>query len=166
MLDPMNFMAWHTGKTKDITKYGNPHAIGVEVHFSPSEGVWTGDMWDAITELARLYIKLEKVTHRDIATPPGRKIDPSGISDSGFSYWTQNYHRPYTVYSVTANSNIRQNPTRDSKILATIKQGSTVFSFNGDVVFGESIDGTSRWRYVNSLGYIYEPLLTTKKLVE
>jgi N-acetyl-anhydromuramyl-L-alanine amidase AmpD len=166
MLDPMKFMAWHTGKTKDITKYGNPHAIGVEVHFSPSEGVWTGEMWDAITELARLYIRLEKVTHRGIAIPPGRKIDPSGISDDGFNYWAKNFHRPYSIYKATSNANIRESPTRDSKILATIKQDATVFSFNGDVVFGESIDENNRWRFVNSLGYIYEPLLATKKFVE
>jgi N-acetylmuramoyl-L-alanine amidase CwlA len=166
MLDPINYMAWHTGKTKDITKYGNPHAIGVEVHFSPSEGIWTGEMWDAITELARKFIMQEKVTHREIATPPGRKIDPSGISDEGFAYWKKNFHRPYSIYSAVTRSNIRQQPTKSSKIITTIDEGATVFSFNGDVVFGDQIDNSNRWRYVNSLGYIFEPLLASKKFVE
>ena len=166
MLEPANYMAWHTGRTKDITKYGNPHAIGVEVHFSPLEGMWTGEMWDAITELARKYITLEKVTHREIATPPGRKIDPSGISDEGFAYWKKNYPRPYSIYKATTRVNIRERPTRDSKILATINQDASVFSFNGDVVFGEEIDGSNRWRYVNCCGYVFEPLLISKKNVE
>lgn len=159
-------MAWHTGRTKDITKYGNPHAIGVEVHFTPGEGIWNGNMWDAITQLARKFIKLERVTHREIATPPGRKIDPSGVTDEGFLYWRANLHRPYIIYEPTTRVNMRERPTRNSKILATIEQTSSVFSFNGDIVFGEEIDGTNRWRFVNNLGYIFEPLLVAKKNVE
>lgn len=166
MLDPVNYMAWHTGKTKDITRYGNPHAIGVEVHFSPSEGIWTGEMWDAITELARKYIELEKVTHREIATPPGRKIDPSGITDEGFSYWKTNFQRPYSIYKANTRLNVRQQPSKSAKILATIDTNVTLFSFNGDIVFGDEIDGINRWRYVNCAGYVYEPLLTKSKSVE
>jgi N-acetyl-anhydromuramyl-L-alanine amidase AmpD len=166
MLDPTNYMAWHTGKTTDITKYGNPHAIGVEVHFSPSEGIWTGEMWDAITELARKYFELEKVTHRQIATPPGRKIDPSGITDVAFDYWKKNYLRPYSIYKANTRLNIREQPTKSSKILATIDTNVTLFSFNGDIVFGDEIEGNNRWRYVNCFGYVYEPLLTRSKSVE
>lgn len=166
MLDPTGYMAWHTGKTKDITKYGNPHAIGVEVHFSPSEGIWTGEMWDAITELARKYIELEKVTHRGIATPPGRKIDPSGITDEGFSYWKTNFLRSYSIYKANTRLNIRQQPTKASKVITTIDTNVTLFSFNGDIVFGDEIEGNNRWRYVNCLGYVYEPLLTRSKSVE
>jgi N-acetyl-anhydromuramyl-L-alanine amidase AmpD len=166
ILDPEKFMAWHTGKTVDMTKYGNPHAIGVEVHYSPSEGMWTGEMWDAITELARKYYELEKVTHRQIATPPGRKIDPSGVTDDGFTYWKKNFHRPYSIYAATTRLNVRQQPTKQAKILYTIDMNATVFSFNGDIVFGEEIEGNNRWRYVNCIGYIYEPLLKNLKSVE
>jgi len=166
MLDPTNYMAWHTGKTTDMTKYGNPHAIGVEVHFSPSEGIWTGEMWDAITELARKYFELEKVTHRRIATPPGRKIDPSGITDAGFAYWKKNYLRPYSIYKANTRLNIREQPTKSSKVLATIDTNVSLYSLNGDIVFGDEIDGNNKWRYVNCFGYVYEPLLTRTKSVE
>lgn len=166
MLEPKSFMAWHTGRTKDITKYGNPHAIGVEVHYTPGEGFWTGEMWDAITYLARVYMTLEKVTHREIAIPSGRKIDPSGITDDGFSYWRKNYHRPYSIYSANVRSNVREKPTRNSKIIGTVEKGATLYSINGDVTIGESIDGVDRWRYVNCAGYVFEPLLTSIKSVE
>ena len=149
ILDPLNFMAWHTGKTTNLTKYGNPHAIGVEVHFTPGEGVWTGEMWDAITELARKYITLEKVTHRQIATPPGRKIDPSGITDDGFAYWKKNFHRPYSLYSSTNRVNLREQPSTKAKILATLEVNTKVYSINGDIVFGEEVNVSNRWRYVN-----------------
>lgn len=166
MLEPRNFMAWHTGKTKDITKYGNPHAIGVEVHYTPGEGLWTGEMWDALTYLARQYINLEKVTHREIAIPKGRKIDPSGVTDVAFTYWKNSYHRPYTIYSANVRANIREKPTRNSKIVGTINAGSTVYGINGDIVSGEVINGIDRWRYVNYMGYVYEPLITSIKSVE
>ena len=166
MLEPARFMAWHTGRTRDITKYGNPHAIGVEVHFTPGEGFWTGEMWMGITTLARNFPTLERVTHRYIATPPGRKIDPSGVTDEFFAYWAKNFLRPYGVYRTTTRTNVRKNPTRNSQVITTLEEEATTFSFHGDVVIGEEIAGNNRWRYVLGLGYIYEPLLTLYHTVE
>jgi N-acetyl-anhydromuramyl-L-alanine amidase AmpD len=166
MLDPLNYMAWHTGRTRDITKYGNPHAIGVEVHFTPGEGFWTGEMWMGITEIARKFPLLERVTHRYIATPAGRKIDPSGVTDEFFAYWAKHFLRPFSIYKTMTRTNVRKNPTRNSQVITTLTEGTSVFSFNGDVVFGEEINGNNRWRYVLGLGYIYEPLLSLYHTVE
>lgn len=166
MLDPLNFMAWHTGRTRDINKYGNPHAIGVEVHFTPGEGFWTGEMWEGITAIARKYPLLERVTHRYIAIPTGRKIDPSGVTDEFFAYWASNILRPYSMYRTSVRTNVRKSPTRNSQVVTTLSENASVFSFNGDVVFGEEIADSNRWRYALGLGYIYEPLLSHQYSVE
>lgn len=159
MLEPSRFMAWHTGTTKDLMKYGNPYAIGVEVHYTPGEGLWTGKMWEAITFLARKYDALEKVTHRDIAVPVGRKIDPSGVTDRSFLNWVRDYKDPYSLYTPTGKVNIRERPTRQSKIIATIDANFPVFSYTNNVVTGEVVDNSDKWRYVNFVGYILDTLL-------
>lgn len=159
MLEPSRFMAWHTGSTEDVMKYGNPHAIGVEVHYTPGEGMWTGKMWEAITFLARKYEKLEKVTHRDIAVPKGRKIDPSGVTNESFAYWAVNYKSPYLMYTPKTKVNVREKPTTQSKILGTVNTDLPVFSFTADVTAGESVDGSTNWRFVNCTGYILDTLL-------
>lgn len=166
MLDPLHYMAWHTGRTRDITKYGNPHAIGVEVHFTPREGFWTGEMWMGITEIARKFPLLERVTHRYIAVPKGRKIDPSGVNDEFFAYWSRHFLRPYGLYRTNTRTNIREKPTRHSTVVTTLPEGSSLFSFNGDVVIGEEISGNNRWRYALGLGYVFEPLLHLHHSVE
>jgi hypothetical protein len=166
MLEPAHYMAWHTGRTRDLNKYGNPHAIGVEVHFTPGEGFWTGEMWLGITTLARKYPSLEKVTHRYIAIPKGRKIDPSGASDEFFTHWAQNFLRPHSIHKTVTRTNVRKTPTRNSQIITTLSEGASVFSFSEDVVLGEEIAGNNRWRYALGLGYIFEPLLSHHHTVE
>jgi len=161
LLDPKEYMAWHTGKTF-TPDTANPSAIGVEVHFSPLEGFWNGLMWEEITKLANFNPKLSPVMHRQIAAPAGRKIDPSGVTDAGFAHWKKMRFLPYTMYYTTSRANIRQSATRYSKVVVTLEANTPVMSFDGDIFFGENINGISRWRYAVGLGYIFEPLLKAR----
>jgi hypothetical protein len=117
-------------------------------------------MWEAITHLARLYSSLEVVTHRGIAVPRGRKIDPSGVSDAEFAYWKLNLNRANSIYKTSFRSNLREAPTTQSKIVSTIPENSTLFSFVDDVVEGQTVSGTNRWRKVNNGAFILESLIT------
>lgn len=159
ILDPQHFVAWHTGKTAEA-RHGNLYAIGVEVHYTQGEGPWTGYMWDAITEIARLYPNCEVVTHRGVAVPKGRKIDPSGVSDYWFDFWKANRNRAYSLYTTKYRTNVREKSTTDSPIVTTLPEGFTVFSYDNDVVNGQTLNGSSSWRYVLGLGFIHEPLLS------
>jgi len=161
MLDSEKFTAWHAGYTTQI-KYANPFAIGVEVHYSPGEGEWTGYMWEAITGIARMHPGLELVTHRGVAYPPGRKKDPSGVTDEAFKYWAMNYPAPYTLFKTTARTNVRLLPSRTSQIVTVLENNFCVFGFNHSVVTGESIDGNNKWRYLVGLGYVHTSLLVTQ----
>lgn len=76
ILDPENYTAWHAGEVSKES-YSNSFSIGVEVHFTPQELYWNGYMWAGLTSLVRAYPGLELVTHRQIARPLGRKVDPS-----------------------------------------------------------------------------------------
>ena len=159
MLDPFKFTAWHAGNVSDV-KYANAHSVGVEVHYTPGEGLWTGEMWAAITYLAQIYSSLEPVTHRGIAVPRGRKIDPSGVSDAEFAYWKLNYNKPHHIVKTNVRSNLRESPTTQSKIVATVPENSSLFTFTEDVVDGQSVAGTNRWRKVNNGAFILESLTT------
>lgn len=159
MLDPSKFTAWHAGYTT-ATEYTNPYAIGVEVHYSPGEGNWTGYMWDAITGLARLHSSLELVTHRRVAYPSGRKKDPSGVTDETFAYWVKNYKSAYTLYKTNTKVNVRIGASRQTPILSVLPNDFCVFGFDSDVIHGESINGNDRWVYAIGLGYIHSSLLT------
>ena len=83
-------IVWHTGKT--LSGWDNFHTIGIEIHFTPGE-VWTTPMETALTFLVRhlmrrWHIPRERIErHRFVALPPGRKVDPSGLSDTAFLDW-------------------------------------------------------------------------------
>ncbi len=83
-------IVWHTGET--LAGWNNFHTIGIENHFTPGE-VWTTPMQTALTFLVRHLmgqwdIPRERVErHRFIALPPGRKVDPSSLTDSEFLDW-------------------------------------------------------------------------------
>jgi N-acetyl-anhydromuramyl-L-alanine amidase AmpD len=159
ILDPDKFTAWHAGATSNA-KYGNTFAVGVEVHYTRGEGQWTGYMWDAITKLALEYKDCEPVTHRGVAIPVGRKIDPSGVSDYWFEYWKLNRFNKYMLMKTQTAVNVRERPSKTSPIVDTLKKDFAVFSFVNDRVEGQEISqGQRHWRYILGLGYIYEPLL-------
>lgn len=89
-LDP-KWIAWHTGAVND-RDCGNMHAIGIENHFCMPDLGWPRAMRDSLTELCIMLLKqypsIKKiVTHRSVAVPRGRKIDPSGWNDADFVDW-------------------------------------------------------------------------------
>ena len=161
LLDPTRFTAWHSGNVSNA-KYSNAQSIGVEVHYTPGEGLWTGEMWQALTFLANMYPNLELVTHRGIAVPRGRKIDPSGISDAEFTYWILNRTRPNHLVTTNVRSNLREAPTKQSRIISTIPENTNLFTFKDDTVEGQLIAGTNVWRRVNCGAFILESLITPK----
>lgn len=166
ILDPMKYTAWHTGRVSS-DKYTNSFAIGVEVHYTVGEGFWTGYMFDAITYLAQMYPDCEVVTHREIAVPNGRKIDPSGFSDYWFDYWRANRTQPYSLYTTPHRSNVREKPSTSARVVTTLPEGSCVFSFDKDCVTGQAVRPSfDKWRYVLGLGFIYEPLLDKIQTLE
>jgi len=84
------YRAWHSG-TVIAPQYNNNNSIGVECHFTPGESVDLPDMQAALDTLVKQLQKQFTITdietHRAIATPKGRKIDPSHISDTDFYIW-------------------------------------------------------------------------------
>jgi N-acetylmuramoyl-L-alanine amidase/Mannosyl-glycoprotein endo-beta-N-acetylglucosaminidase len=102
-LDVTKYRAWHTGGVKS-TKYNNNNTIGIECHYTPGENNDLPDMILALTNLVTLlkshYPISEIVTHREIAVPLGRKIDPSFWSDSEFASWLETIHNPIAFRDV------------------------------------------------------------------
>ena len=89
-LAPGPYRAWHAGQTP--AKWTNADTIGIENHFALGD-TWTPAQRTALTELvqqlmADFAIPASQVTtHRAVALPSGRKIDPSGWTDSEFNQW-------------------------------------------------------------------------------
>ena len=157
VLDPTRYVAWHTGEvSKDA--YSNYYAVGVEMHFSPKELYWTGEMWAALTKLARCYSDLERVTHRYIARPVGRKIDPSGVIDSQFSKWSSLLQNPYISAKLRVNTNIRSLPQFGLNIVGVLPAQLTVVVGKNPVV-GDVYNGSNLWYYCNWLGFVHGSLL-------
>lgn len=90
--------AWHAGAT--IDGYNNNQSIGIECHYTPNPSargdkyeVWTQAMREALTWLVRRLMTQYAIpasrieTHRAVAIPRGRKIDPSGWTDTDFYAW-------------------------------------------------------------------------------
>lgn len=159
ILDPNEYVAWHAGEvSKD--NYSNLYAIGVEVHFTPSELYWTSKMWAALTNLYRLHSNLELVTHRQIAVPRGRKIDPSGVSDLQFQSWRRDLNKAHSYAVLQVNCNVRAYPQITSdNIIAVYPKGLDVV-VNSDPVAGDLYNGSNMWYYCNWIGYIHSSLLS------
>jgi len=157
ILDPANYVAWHAGEvSKDI--YNNFNSIGVEVHYTPKEIYWTGEMLAGLTRLARIYSNLERVTHRFIARPVGRKIDPSGMTDSQFLSWSKLLNEPYRTARLTKNTNVRSVPKFENNIITVYPENTTVV-VSRDPVIGDVYNESNLWYYCNWLGYIHSSLV-------
>lgn len=92
-LQPAAAVAWTQGTC--IVGWNNYNTVGIECHFTPGES-WTSEMRVSLTnlilELAYEYtINVSEAwrveTHRRIAIPTGRKVDPSGWPDDEFYEW-------------------------------------------------------------------------------
>lgn len=150
--------AWHAGKVRD-SKYNNSNSIGIEVHFTPEERTWTAEQQYALTwlvqELLKKYPAAEIVTHRYVAIPAGRKIDPSGFSDQAFYKWRSNIQQPWNVYTVKYVANVRSTPGLGNNIIRKLPAYSTINAFRTK---GEEVHGSSVW-YSLTDGYVHESVI-------
>lgn len=87
---PDELCGWHAGGT--YGPFGNATSIGIECHHAVGEA-WTDKQFAALTWLCGVLIsrwnipKVNIETHRKIALPKGRKVDPSDWSDKNFYAW-------------------------------------------------------------------------------
>lgn len=157
ILDPLKYVAWHAGEvSKEM--YNNYNSIGVEVHYTPRELYWSGEMLAGLTRLARVYSTLERVTHRFIARPVGRKIDPSGINDTQFLNWSSQLDEPYRIAKLRLNTNVRNFPRFGNNILTVYPEKTTVV-VSRDPVVGDLHNNSNLWYYCNWLGYVHSSLV-------
>ena len=161
------YRAWHAGAVNDA-RFNNNNSIGIECHYTPrngGEGVWPIAMRLALTtlvqELLAEYPHITKdqiETHRRVATPPGRKIDPSGLTDVEFYTWRDSlqYHNivRMTRYRVVSRAvNIRTAPRSDiQNIVGTLFFGnifeSSVLKYDEA---HESIRGINTWAHISQM---------------
>lgn len=150
LLNPDLYVAIHTGAT--WPGKSNAYALGVEMHYTPAEERFPARTWKALTDLKLLYPLLLPITHREAAIPPGRKKDPSGISNQQFHYWKTNHTKPTKIITAI-DANIRQQPTRKSPIVQTVD--SEEFMVYGNPVEGEYVGANNQWWYLNGIGYVH-----------
>lgn len=150
--------AWHAGVT--VPGFGNSDSIGIECHITPGEP-WTAELRDALTWRVRSYMERFDIaavnveTHRAVALPKGRKIDPSEWSDGEFYAWRaalagmQYLPTParLTTYQVMQNVNVREGPSTAKPVAlggtCVLAAGMT---FESDVVVpGEALASGNTW---------------------
>lgn len=178
-LDPRLHRAWHAGAV--ITqRWNNNNSIGIECHYTPGEGTWPTVMRNALTDLVKYLIDEFNITvpanietHRFVAIPKGRKIDPSGFSDAEFYVWRRRlFEPPMTKYRVISPVvNVRQSPKRtDNNIAGILYAGDEFYSAalkldeNGEWISGKNTwahitEGTSRGTSVSGLGFVHTSVL-------
>jgi hypothetical protein len=89
-LVPVALRAWHAGVCK--AGWTNNTTIGIECHHAVGE-TWTIAQRNALTWLVIKLMVEEGIgvgdidTHREVALPPGRKIDPSDWTNRSFYDW-------------------------------------------------------------------------------
>lgn len=157
VLDPEKYVAWHAGEVSRDA-YSNYYAIGVEMHFTPKELYWTGEMWHALTRLAQCYGGLTRVMHRQIARPIGRKIDPSGVIDDQFVNWSNQVNDTPILGRLRVNSNLRSSPKFDLNIVAVLPAKLTV-ALSQKPVAGDVYNNSNLWYYCNWLGFVHASLI-------
>jgi hypothetical protein len=177
ILDPVLYTAWHTGNTR-ATLYSNPYAIGIEMHRTPEEGHITTQQFTSLDWLVRQLLQGFAIdpryvdTHRYVAIPAGRKIDPSGFSDAEFYAWKATFFKPQPIDSMYRVNNIkgifvRQSPQVNDHNVAGTLNYNDIF-IGGDIKndeLGEYRQGTNKWIHlkkgtsngvpVDGLGFIH-----------
>ena len=179
-LDDKIYRAWHAGAVNN-SLFNNNNSIGIECHFTPDEGSWTQAMRDALTWLVRELIKKYGInspqlieTHRKVAIPKGRKIDPSGFSDIDFYVWRLLLFaqpvKPIIRYKVIRPEiNVRYSPRADiNNIVGTLYMGDV---FESEATkqdeAKQSIKGITTWAHLtrglgkDALGFVHTSNLTT-----
>jgi hypothetical protein len=90
-LDPAPWQAWHVGEAKP--EWANARSVGIELHHSVGDGIYPTAQIVALTWLVRDLMQAFRIpiarieTHRAVALPPGRKVDPSDWIDPSFYSW-------------------------------------------------------------------------------
>jgi hypothetical protein len=87
---PAEFVAWHAGDCK--SPWNGLVSIGIEMHHAIGDDYPQAQMdalWHRVSEYIASYglLKFSIETHRFIALPAGRKVDPSDWSDPDFYAW-------------------------------------------------------------------------------
>lgn len=156
-------VAYHAGALWPAYKfYGNPYSIGIECHHAVGEE-WTTEQKRTLFDLCRNLIHRYNITmietHRKIAKPNGRKVDPSDFPDSDFYPFVKQilYNTTSKTYTTVANTNVRREPNTKAQILKTIPKGNSVLII-GSVV-GENYRGQDKWYQLMDGGYIWKDLL-------
>lgn len=89
---PAEWRAWHAGSA--IEGFNNNDSIGIECHHAVGE-FWTEAQRVALTWRVRQHMQRWNIptrrieTHRKIALPAGRKVDPSDWSNEAFYLWRE-----------------------------------------------------------------------------
>ena len=154
-LDPRVYRAWHAGVC--VPGWGNNDTTGIECHHAVGD-TWPPAQRDALTWLVKDHLQLDPTqidTHRAVALPRGRKVDPSDWDDAQFYAWRASLAELMYIpqparlasYVVTETVNVRQGPSRQKPIALS---GQAVLAagvlFQSDVtVAGESIGGNNQW---------------------
>lgn len=180
ILDP-HLRAWHAGAVRD-QRFNNNNSIGIEVHYTPGEGVWNPAMHHGLTWLVMKLVQEFNIqnpslieTHRNVAIPKGRKIDPSGFDDEAFYQWRDSLFTfkdiSFTRYMAIDAANIRQQPGKyANNIAGTLEKGAVILSSVIKVdELGENIAGINTWAHVtqgesrgkriDGLGFVHTSLL-------
>lgn len=182
-LDP-KYRAWHAGAVND-SRFNNNNSIGIEVHYTPGEGAWTSAMHSALTELVKQLDHTYKIqspdlieTHRRVAIPKGRKIDPSGFIDPEFYVWRNRLFIPTTslpvvrymviapeVYVRTSPCVLKTNIAGklykgDIFTSSALKIDECGGSVRGINTWAHTTQGTSHDKPIDGLGFVHTANLT------
>lgn len=166
---PIEYRAWHAGAS--VQGWNNNDTVGIEVHQCTRDGAWSSKTIEALEWLFTEHLKITGSSiemHRVTAIPRGRKIDPSGITDSWFYNWRSklankpappvNYLKTFQViYKV----NVREGPSTKKPIAlngkAVLEPG---FTFQSDVtVTGEQLSTGNKWIHMVTpaeWGFVHE----------
>lgn len=116
------YRAWHAGTSSydGLTDWNK--TIGVEAEHKQGQD-WPKEQIAALTWLFQMKIATYKLPrsriamHRTVATPPGRKIDPTNWSDADFKLWADALYKPGAgIYHVNHTQVIFEAPAPDARI--------------------------------------------------
>jgi hypothetical protein len=152
---PPSMRAWHSGNVYPVI-FNNDTSLGIETHYTPGEN-WTQAGQDALTWLVKSLIQQYGIlrqnieTHRKVAMPVGRKLDPSQLSDSAFYAWRDSLFTPQRLRKFVVNTTgtiyIRQGPGKSYPVAGTLHQGDEIIV--DKVIAGQLIDGNDQWAHVD-----------------
>jgi hypothetical protein len=176
--------AWHAGAVND-SSFNNNNSIGIENHYTPGEGPWTPAMHIALTDLVKYLMQKCNITspelietHRKVAIPKGRKIDPSGFSDEEFYLWrSQLIEKPKPkpiIYKVVVDvARIRTSPKIASNNIVPIRLNrNDIFESEARKIDEnmEYTNGINTWAHItrgfhngkpiDGLGFVHTSVLT------